>query len=100
MSTSLNIIAFAGKNSPEFQKHLKAVKFCIENELSFPIETSQFFKGKVGGDDLEDIRTDSILEYIKDGIEIPLKTGGTEWRHEINVSEIPKEVETIIVTLS
>ena len=100
MSTSLSIVAFAGKNSPVFQKHLKAVKFCIENELSFPSETSEFFKGKVGGDDLDDIKADCILEYIENGIEVPLKIGGNEWEKNINVSEIPKEVDTIIVKLS
>jgi hypothetical protein len=100
MSTSISIIGFAGKKSPDFQKHLKAVKFCIENELSFPKETSRFFKGKVGGEDLENIRTESILRHIENGIEIPLKIGGDEWRQEINISEIPKEVETLIFMLS
>ena len=72
----MNVQAFAGKNSEEFQKHYKAVKFCIENGLSYPKETSEFFKGKVGGDDLEDIQPSSILKYIENGVEIPLKTTG------------------------
>ena len=47
MSVSLNATAYSSKESKEFQKHYNAVKFCIENELSFPKETSEFFKGKL-----------------------------------------------------
>jgi len=102
MSVSMNVTAYAGKESEEFQKHFKAVKFCIDNKLSFPKETSEFFKGKVGGYDLEDIREDAILDYIKDGVEAPLKTDGDEWGNEIRikVSEIPSEVDEIVVRLS
>ena len=98
----MNVTAYAGKQSKEFQKHFKAVQFCIENKLSFPKETSEFFKGKVGGDDLEDIREDMILDYIKDGVEVPLKTEGDERGNEIRikVSEITSEVDEIVVRLS
>ena len=65
MSVSLNATAYSSKESKEFQKHYNAVKFCIENELSFPKETSEFFKGKLGGDDLEDIKPEAILGYLK-----------------------------------
>ncbi len=47
MGVSLSFKAYSGKESSEFQKHYKSVKFCIENELSFPIETVNFFKGKI-----------------------------------------------------
>lgn len=99
MSTSLNVRAFAGKNSQEFKKHYQAVLFCIENELSFPKETSEFFKGKVEGHDLEDIVTDSIIDYIKDGIEVNLPKTGSEWEIRLQVSDIPKEVDEIIISL-
>lgn len=102
MSVTLSVQAFSGKNSKEFQKHYKAVKFCLENSLSYPKETSEFFKGKVGGDDLEDIIDDSILEYIENGIEVDLKTSGDVFGNEIrfNVSDIPKSADEIIVKLS
>jgi len=102
MSVSINIQAFAGKNSEEFQKHYKAVKFCIENELSYPKETSEFFKGKVGCDDLEDIEPSSILKYIENGVKIPLKTTGDGYGNEIrfNVSDIPNGVDEILISLS
>ena len=99
MSVSLNVRAYSGRENKEFQKHYNAVKFCIENELSFPEETSEFFKGKVNGDDLEDFDS-GLLECLENGIEVPLKTTGSEWEVRIKVSEIPNEVDEIIITLS
>jgi hypothetical protein len=101
MSISLKIQAYSNKNNPLFQKHLKAVRFCIENELSFPKETSAFFKGKVGGDDLEDINVKEILKYIENGIEValPIKGGLVDgyYRRSIKVADIPKEVDEIVI---
>ena len=101
MSLSLSIKAFAGKNSPEFQKHFKAVQFCIENELSYPKETSEFFKGKLNGsEDLEDYTRNSVINYIKNGIEVDLKINDTiKGVSRINVSDIPKEVDEIVIRL-
>ena len=47
MSTSINIKAYSSKNNKEFQRHYNVVMCCIENSVSFPKETSEFFKGKV-----------------------------------------------------
>jgi hypothetical protein len=100
MGASLKIKAFSGKDSKEFQKHYKAVKFCIENELSFPKETSDFFKGGLGGDNLEDYNNDSILEHIENGIAVPLKlTKDNEWYVRIKVADIPSHVDEIIVSV-
>lgn len=38
MEVTINVTAYSSKESKEFQKHYEAVKFCIENELSFPVE--------------------------------------------------------------
>lgn len=102
MSVSLNVIAYSSKENKEFQKHFNAVKFCIENELSYPKETSKFFKGKIHGDNLEDYSKEYILEYIQNGVEVPLNTISDKWGNEIRikVSEIPLEVDLIIVKLS
>jgi len=102
MSVSLNVKAYSSTESKEFQKHFNAVKFCIENELSFPKETSEFFKGKLNGDDLEDIKPNSIIDIIKNGVEVDLKTTSNQWGSEIRikVSEIPSEVDLIIFKLS
>jgi hypothetical protein len=102
MSVSLNVTAYSSKESKEFQKHFNAVKFCIENGLSYPKETSEFFKGKIHGDDLEDISTEYILEHIQNGVEVPLNTTGDKWGNEIRikVSEIPSSVDEIVVKLS
>jgi hypothetical protein len=100
MSVSLNIKAFAGKDSPEFQKHFKAVNFCIENKLSFPKETSEFFKGKIDGGDLEDVIPQYLIDHIKDGVEVdlPIKSVG-DYTRRIKVADIPKEVDEIIIWL-
>jgi hypothetical protein len=102
MSVSLNVTAYSSKESKEFQKHFNAVKFCIENGLSYPKETSEFFKGKIHGDDLEDISNEYILEHIQNGVEVPLNTTGNKWGNEIRikVSEIPSSADEIVVKLS
>ena len=102
MSVSLNVTAYSSKERKEFKKHFNAVKFCIENGLSYPKETSEFFKGKIHGDDLEDISNEYILEHIQNGVEVPLKTTGDKWGNEIRikVSEIPSSVDEIVVKLS
>ena len=98
----MSVTGYSGIDNPEFQKHLEAVKFCIKNKLSFPKETSEFFKGKVGGDDLEDISEDSILAYIENGIEVNIPNEETYHGDEIKikVSDIPKHVDLIVAKLS
>ena len=98
----MNVKAFAGKNSEEFQKHYKIVAFCIENKVSYPKETSDFFKGTLDGDNLEDFNNDYVLEKIKNGIEIDFKKTRDGYGNEIrfNVSDIPHGVDEIVVTLS
>jgi len=86
MSISLNIKAYSSVENKEFKKHLKAVKFCIENELSFPIETSNFFKGKLGGSNLEEIRREFILNYIENGIEVNLPYTSAKYHRGSNKS--------------
>jgi hypothetical protein len=51
---------------------------------------------------LEDIKTDCIIEYIQNGVEVDLETTGDQGGNEIRikVSEIPKEADLIIVKLS
>lgn len=101
MSISLNARAFSSKENKEFQRHHKAVLFCIENELFFPTETSEFFKGKIDGVDLEDTRPEYILGYIENGVEVEMPFRyfrGNEV--QIKVSEIPPEVDLITVKLT
>jgi len=102
MGRSISVQAYAGRNSKIFQKHHAAVKFCVENELSFPKETSEFFKGKVGGDNLEDLTTSAILEYIENGVEVGMPMDGDEHGYEytIDVSAIPPEVDHIVIKMN
>jgi hypothetical protein len=102
MSAFIHIAGYSDKNNPEFQKHLKAVKFCIENDLSYPKETDEFFKGKIQGGDLNDTTYGHVLSYIENGIEVDLSNNieeiGCE-QYRIKLSGIPKEVDEIIVEL-
>lgn len=102
MSTSISVTAYAGKDSEEFKKHYEAVRFCINSELSFPTETAEFFKGKVGGNDLDEIEHDAIINYIKNGVEVDLQTSSIHCGNEIRIktADIPKEVDEIIIKLS
>lgn len=102
MSTSIGIKGVSDNSSPEFKKHFNAVHFCIENDLSFPKETSEFFRGRIQGDDLEDYRRDCLIERIEDGLEINLISAikKEDFRFVIDVSKIPSEVSKIIVFYS
>lgn len=100
MQLSLNATAYSSKESKDFKKHCKAIEFCIENELSFPKETSEFFKGKFNGDNLEDIKRDSILGYLQNGVPVEMTfkyLGSSEV--QIKVSEIPSDTDLIVVKL-
>lgn len=100
MSLSLNVTGYSNKENKEFQKHYNAIKFCIENELSFPIETSEFFKGKIDGGDIEDLKRNKMLTYLENGIEVPLvKHIKNGYEIHIKVSEIQDHVDLIVVTL-
>jgi len=100
MSVLLNVTAYSSKESKDFQKHFNAVKFCIENKLSFPKETSEFFRGKVGGEDLESIRPESIIKHIENGITMPMPLEYLEDKIYIRVKEIPVGCDLILVSLS
>ena len=99
MAKSLSIKAYSDKTNPEFKKHLKAVEFCVENGLSFPIETSEFFKGKIDGSDLESILPEHIVEYIENGVEVPMQCTTQRNEVRIKVADIPDEVVEIVVKI-
>lgn len=98
MGMDIDIAAYAGRESEEFCKHYKAVKFCIENDLSYPKETSDFFKGKIEGDDLEDIDNDSVLEMIENGVRVDIPRKYEESGIVIKVKDIPKECDRIVIS--
>lgn len=101
MGVSLKLTAYSGKESELFQKHLKAVKFCIENELSFPKETEEFFKGRIDGGDLSDFKNEYVLEYIENGVTVPVKHSNIDgYRIEIKPSDIPEEVDLLVIQIS
>jgi hypothetical protein len=100
MGASICVQGFSSKDNPDFQKHFKAVKFCIENDLSYPKETVEFFKGKIDGDNLDDFSRDYIVDRIKEGVPVELKfenSGDNYYEKRIKVSEIPEGTDIIIV---
>ena len=100
MSTKLKVKAYSNKTNKEFNKHYNAVKFCLENNLSFPIETSEFFKGKIDGCDLEDFHESIQLSLIGNGTEISIKTHCSDYHNVIIYPcDIPDEVDKIIISL-
>jgi hypothetical protein len=102
MSISLSIKGYSTTENKQFQKHFNAVKFCIENELSFPKETSEFFKNSIDGCSLEDFSNKYIIQHIQNGLEVPLNINYDPYGYEvkIKVSEIPSDVDLIIVRIN
>ncbi len=101
MGASLSVKAFYGKNSKEFKKHYSAIQFCIENELSFPKETQEFFKGKIDGGNLDDYKREYVIEYIKNGVEVDIEYEQPSYYEiRIKVSELPTVAEEIIIRLN
>lgn len=102
MSLSINIDGLSDKSNPEFAKHLKVVEFCIANEVSYPKETSEFFKGQVHGEDIDDIvPSQEVIDVIKDGLVVEIHDAmATEaGRFYIQVDKLPKSVSVIRVSL-
>jgi hypothetical protein len=102
MGASLSINAYSSKDNKEFQKHYKAVVFCLENGLSYPKETSEFFKGRIDGGDLEDYSKDYLLEKIENGVQvkIPMLRKEHGYEYHIKISDLPSEVDVIVCKLS
>jgi len=102
MSVSINITAHSSKESEQFKRHYQAVEMCIKLDLSFPIETQEFFKGSLDGEDLNDIRPEYILNMLQYGISVELPLHAADKYSQsfiIKVSEIPKSVDRILVEL-
>lgn len=100
MSITLSIVGLSEQKNPLFQKHLKAVEFCIENELSFPKETSEFFKGRVHGEDLESYRPEVLLNHIRNGVKVRIPTSENgQFGRIIDLSNIPEGVDSILIEI-
>ncbi len=100
MGASIHIKGFSSKDNPLFLKHFNAVVYCIQNELSYPKETSEFFKGKLDGGDLEDFTKETVIKMLENGLPVKLPMNRDDnYEYRIKVSEIPVGVEEIIVSL-
>lgn len=98
---SLFAEAYSTKESDDYQKHVKAVKFCIENGLSYPKETNEFFRNNVPEEDLNSYQPKTVLESIKDGVRLPMHYDGNHdmTQIRIRICDIPPTADEIIVTM-
>jgi hypothetical protein len=56
----------------------------------------------VGGENIENLYPESIIEYLKNGIEVDIpytRDKRNDYFIELLVKDIPKEVETIIIQI-
>ena len=97
MSCYIKVYACTDNTSEIYQKHLNAVKFCVENNLSLPSETSNFFKGKIGDGDLEDYEKEYWYDYVKSGFSTYLDSDDSYI--EIDMKDIPVNTKKLIITL-
>jgi len=104
MGVSLSVMGYATKDSKEFDRHYGAVLYCINNDLSFPKETEEFFKGRVcGGGNIDDFEPNYLLEKLEHGLEVNIPTSGDAnyiGGMVINVADIPEECDQIVIELS
>lgn len=77
---------------------MNAVKFCVDNNLSFPKETTEFFDGKINGYSLEDF--ENPYDIVKNGISENIKYKKVTVKNgvevHIKVANIPPNIDTII----
>lgn len=94
MSCYIVARAHADNTSKNYQRHLRAVKFCVENNLSLPKETSKYFKSE----NLEDYKKDTWAERIENGFST-LHLGSAQQYLEIPIEDIPEDTKKIIIQL-
>jgi hypothetical protein len=89
MGMSTHVVGFRSDNDPEYKKHSKVLRACIDAGIKqLPKETADYF----GYASPEEYLFEDALE-----IEIPTKKWGDFYRQgfEIKVSEIPSGVDII-----
>lgn len=102
MSKFLAYVGYSTTEDPEFKKHLEAVKFCSERNLSYPKETRAFFAGAYGGDNLDDVQPERALQYIENGLEVDINDAVSRDADDdimIDVSKLPPHVTKIRVKM-
>lgn len=103
MGVSVYIQGFTQPDNDEFKKHLEVLQFCYDKGVSCPKETTEYFKGKIDGDDLEDYDYDYALERLENGLSVDIDDavdgdvmyddGAT-----IDLRKLPKGVDIIKVS--
>jgi len=92
MGRSTHIEAFIPDSDKEYQKHKKILLMCLENDVSLPKETAQYF----GSEDAYESLLDEKLE-----IELEEDVHYTKWcdeyrsGFEVDLSKLPKGVNKL-----
>lgn len=89
MGMSTHVIGFRTSNDPDYKKHSKVLRACIDAGISeLPKETAEYFDSKYP----EEYLFEAALE-----VEIPVTKyhGDMSQGFELKVSDIPAGVETI-----
>jgi len=94
MGMSTYVQAF--KSSAEHDKHVKILKFCRKQKVSLPKETAAYFGNDSEGIDPDDIYDEEIEELLRVDIEVrEFSPHESADAYEINVKDLPPEVERI-----
>jgi len=102
MGASLNLTVRASVDSKEFIKHFSIVEMCAKHDVSYPKETLEFFDGAIDDGPLDDYDPEYVVERLSDGAEMKVITKRDFHDNKItlNVKDIPKGADKIIVQLS
>lgn len=89
MGMSTHIQAFIPDTDAEFKKHKKILLMCLENEVSLPKETAEYF----GNEDAEEYLLDEKLEIeLEENVHYKDWSDESSQGFEVDLSKLPKGV--------
>lgn len=89
---SLEVKGILDVNDPEVRKRINFVCECVDLGVDVPEEIDEFFRLK--GIDINDIENEEVL------VELPVKEDEIECAYYLKVSDIPKDVSIIKISVS
>ena len=86
---STHIQAFMPDTDADFQKHKKILLMCIENEVSLPKETAQYFGQKEPEEYLLD---EKLSVSLKENVHYKDWSDESSQGYEVDLSKLPKGI--------
>lgn len=100
MGLNLSVKGYVYKNIEEYKKHLEALEFCSERNLSLPYETEQFLRQFSDEEYIKHSDLQSSINLYEDGIEIDLPIEKIHYQlYQLKVSDIPKDVSILKIRI-